>query len=151
MAAPRKKDEQDILKAAMTPETEPEDTIAEKPAIKGKGKVKKKPAPVKPQIIGPKEAMITYVPLDEGDPVFTIWYGIKFAANVPKKVTNRELITSAIKNPWFSVDGKPPPKRPARRKPRDTSDDVKSIAVDEKNEVEVEDALAEEPFEEDVN
>jgi hypothetical protein len=154
MAAPRKSEEKDILKSAMASDAAEEGDHEETaPAAKaaGKGKGKKKPEFVKPALAGPKEAMITYTPRVDGDKAFTVWYGIKFTANVPKKVTNRELITSALTNPWFSVNGKAPPPLPKQQAPRDTSEDVKAQVIDEKLEVEAEDALAQEPFVEDVN
>jgi hypothetical protein len=138
MANPRRSEEKDILQSALAgPADQDEDTITpQKPT-----KSKKKPI-VRPQLVGPKEAMITYIPLEQGDEAFTIWHGIKFSANVPRKVTNRELITSAITNPWFSVDGKPPAKRHMPPPPRDTADDARSVVIDEKQEVEVEDVLS---------
>lgn len=57
-----------------------------------------------------KKSTVTYKP-KEGDPPFTIWFGMKFEANLPRETSNPELIKLASQNPWFSVDGKPPAKR----------------------------------------
>lgn len=52
-----------------------------------------------------KGAMIVYHP-GRDDKSWTVWFGIKFDANMPKQVFNQELIGLAKNNPWFSVDGK---------------------------------------------
>jgi len=117
--------EKDILKDAMTPHAEEQ---AEPTATKRKYN-KKKPAAVVPQEKVPKMAMISYVPLDEGDLSFTVFFGMKFKANIPREVTNPDAIRLAKHNPWFSVDGAPPVKRAAQRPPRDTSEDVRSVPL----------------------
>lgn len=85
---------------------------------------KKKPAAAAPEDTGEtvprskKAAKIAYTPLDAEDPSFTIFFGMKFSANVEREVTNLECIALAKQNPWFKVDGKQGPKR-AKLQPRD--------------------------------
>lgn len=55
--------------------------------------------------------MVTYTPREEGDRPFALWNGHRFEANVPKKVTNPEMLASAVSNPWFKVEGHPQAKR----------------------------------------
>lgn len=84
---------------------------------------KKKPATAQPELPRSKKkpALIAYTPLEEGDPVFTIFFGMKFTANVGREVTNEEAINLARNNPWFTVDGKHHTKRKAAQ-PRDEDD-----------------------------
>lgn len=124
--SPQARVEDDIMKAALK-RTAEEQVIEgpERPREVPKPQVKKRPASF------PKKAMLTYIPLEDGDHAFTTWYGVKFRANVAREVTNRDMIESAMTNPWFSVDGKPPFKRAAPRKGRDTSEDARSMALAE--------------------
>lgn len=75
----------------------------------------------------PKTHSVMYVPLEDDDSSNTVFCGMKFRANVPRDTANPELIKLASKNPWFSVDGKPPVKRPSSAAPRDTSEDVAAM------------------------
>lgn len=54
----------------------------------------------------PAEAEVCYTPLEDGDKIMTIFHGVKFMANKPVKVRNKELILKASTNPWFTVNGK---------------------------------------------
>lgn len=56
--------------------------------------------------------MITYTPLNPGDPADTLWNRHRFRANVPTKVrdvaqglTAKEMVDLARGNPWFAVEG----------------------------------------------
>lgn len=54
-------------------------------------------------------AKITYVPKHEGDPLKTIFHGIKFEANkAVEGIEHALLIRQASKNPWFKVEGATP-------------------------------------------
>lgn len=141
--AAKKADEDDILKAAMAKEAE--DTEAEHesdgpaaPVVKVASAKGKKVEPLQ------QEAMIAYHPGDEDAPV-TIWFRMKFRANVAIKVTNPELIALAKQNPWFSVDGVRAPMPVKKVRPRDTSEDAMSglpPGFNEKQEVELADEHA---------
>lgn len=55
---------------------------------------------------------ITYIPIHPGDPADTLWNRHRFRANVPTKVrdvpqglTAKEMVASALNNPWFAVEG----------------------------------------------
>lgn len=72
----------------------------------------RRPEPLKPGV-----HTVTYKPLEDGDPFRTVFFGMRFEANIPRETSNLELLKIAQGNPWFSVDGKPPVKRakPMRR------------------------------------
>jgi hypothetical protein len=55
--------------------------------------------------------MVTYIPREDGDRPFVMWNGHRFEANVPKKISDQEMLTSAITNPWFKIEGHPQAKR----------------------------------------
>lgn len=56
----------------------------------------------KPKV--PAKAEVTYVPGPEG-PSEVKWWGMLFRANVARTVTHRQLIESAMSNPFFQVNG----------------------------------------------
>jgi hypothetical protein len=80
---------------------------------------------------------LTYLP-GEGDPVFVIWGGHKFQANLPKELTghpegtireqlNHQIIESARNNPFFMV-GDQKPKRTTPALPK-TAEEYRAYAV----------------------
>lgn len=109
---PSRKTEDDVLAAAMArvqadngaDEVETKQTATQ---INAKPKTKKADG---------KTHTITYVPRP-GDDAFTVWFGMKFAANVPRETTNPEMIELAKTNPWFSLDGAKPVARKLPPKP----------------------------------
>lgn len=121
-----RKTEDQILQEAMerVQNETGDDGAAEPPAVRP-GKTKTVPAVELPR--SKKVAMVAYIPLDPEDAAFTIFFGMKFTANVPRETSNPELIALARQNPWFSVDGKPGPKRAAPVK-RDDADDLSARA-----------------------
>ncbi len=77
---------------------------------------------------------VTYVP-QEGDPSTVTWNGHKFTANVPREVSNAEMLKLAATNPWFDVEGSPAPtaideaKRRGRPPKPKTAEEYRAWAV----------------------
>jgi hypothetical protein len=92
----------------------------------------------------PKGTMVTYRPLDPGDPVTTVWAGesdaagVTFEANVPKRVTRKDIIASAKTNPWFEVEGHPRAKRvrPTAEPITPPGKDIDPVALDDRKMIE---------------
>lgn len=55
--------------------------------------------------------MVTYTPREDGDRPFVMWNTHRFEANKPKRIADPEMLTSALTNPWFKVEGHPQAKR----------------------------------------
>lgn len=128
MARPKKQSEDDILKAAME-RVQSEQGSGEEPTGSSRSKGKNSTVAAEtpePVAKSGKQAMVCYKPLEQGDPIFTIFFGMKFEANIPRATTNVELIKLARANPWFTVDGNPAPKRVIPTPARDDSLDARS-------------------------
>lgn len=147
---PTKKSEDDVMKAALARVQEGRDDPADVEAKefkrlqaedrKRKEKQEREHQKHLDQI--PDEVEVTYHALDAGDPAMTIFRGVRFKANVPVKVSDKELILSAKANPWFSVDGEqaerpetPPPREPDEQEARSADwinpgDEVEATDVD---------------------
>lgn len=141
--AAKRKTEDDILKAAMARVAAAQGGEAPTLTTPPKIKAKEKAETAAPK--STKSAEVAYTPLDEGDPVFTIFFGKKFKANLPVTVTDQECIDKAKSNPWFSVDGKPGPKR-VKPQPREFDPDAAMSGLPAgfdpaKHEVELEEGL----------
>lgn len=107
-AAEQELDDEILQQLPPSQPPQPETGVAAEPATtkrKGGPKLATSNVPAIPQRGSAKGAMITYHPGRE-DKSWTVWFGIKFDANLPKQVFNQELIGLAKNNPWFSVDGK---------------------------------------------
>lgn len=148
--APDRKSEDEILQNAMErvqreagddedgAEAAPEKPAEPKPAGK-RNQAASASAPELPRS-KKKAVIVAYTPLEEGDPVFTIFFGMKFTANLPREVTNEEAIKLARNNPWFTVDGKHHARRVKPGAPEEDENQVRSGLPDgldpDKHEVE---------------
>lgn len=149
-AKAKRKTEDEILKEAMErvrAEQATDDTEVDEAPPKSGAKLKVTSDNAKgPKGAKGKSAQVAYHP-GRDDKSWTVFFGVKFDANLPREVFNADLIALARTNPFFSVDGKRAPKH---AKPIPVDEEERSLdarsglpggADPEKYEVEVEDVL----------